>query len=884
MKKYKNIFIASLVFFLVTWILDSLATSLLWDINFLNSLTHPIAPPATQELLNRGLRLFLFAVAGGIFFWKNPAFLFPSNSGIQQPDPWLNIDTIYPDCIVVHRNYRIIFANQNTLRFFGISSYENFTDTSILDFIHPNYVSTIERRQQELLATGQPSEMMEIPLYLLDKSTRYVSISSTLLENEHGPTIMTFFRDVTEQAEIRKDLIDSRERLHLALEAAQDGVWDWDIIQNRMVYSPAWAQMLGYELPELKTDESNWLYLIHPEDHAHSNTLLQAHLQGDLPQYEAEVRLRHKLGHYIWVLDRGRVVSRDENGKPHRMAGTHRNITARKEAEQALEIRNRIAEIFLVDEDLDKYHLLLETVAKGVACDSGLFATLDGDRGLRVWSIYPQTHSRSEVFHSSKIPQADVPDFLEPVIKKQLSLLLPQPQQINYSGIKMQVALAFPITNRREVIGIFLLGNKSLGFHQSDRTLVESLASYMAPLLQSPLTSEMRELQLRQAKKMEALGALAGGIAHDFNNILQAIMGFTTLARDEASDDSLIAKDLKKVLRASKRGQNLVERILLFSRREEQEYHAVKIFDVVKEAVELLSPSIPATIEIQASLQENCGQIWADPSQINQVIMNLATNAFHAMEDEGGIMRIKLKLVDEFDTDDSPPAPPEGTSMISLSVFDNGCGIAQEELDRVFDPFYTTKEVGRGTGLGLSVVHGIVTNHGGTVHLESKVGEGTLATVYLPMMVNKELLDEQPHHPVPEMIQNSHVLFVDDDEDITAIGQAILEKKGMQVTALSNSRQALEIIKNQPEEFDLVVTDLTMPQMTGVQLAEELYTVRDNLPVILITGLGDRNSNNLKSHPRIKGFIQKPFDMDTLYQTIQKVLIQECAEPLDGAP
>jgi len=198
---------------------------------------------------------------------------------------------------------------------------------------------------------------------------------------------------MTEAAITRKELLDSRERLQLALEATQDGVWDWDIPSGQMIYNDTWAKMLGIELADLKTDESTWLSLIHPEDHARSNALFQAHLRGDLPQYESEVRLRHKKGHYIWVLDRGRVVSRDEHGKPVRMTGTHRDITARKEAELALEIRNRITEIFLLEEDQGKYQLLLETIVRGSNCGSGFFATIDQENDLQIWAVYPPKES-----------------------------------------------------------------------------------------------------------------------------------------------------------------------------------------------------------------------------------------------------------------------------------------------------------------------------------------------------------------------------------------------------------------------------------------------------------------------------------------------------------
>ncbi len=869
LSKIRGFIFAALIFSFLIWTVDS-ATSLnpagsqdFWK--------HWLQPDPI-ELKSRLLLVFFISLAGGLGLLSWNRYHFSRSGTFQSKDPFAKLLAIFPDCIVVHRQNRILFANQNALDFFQVSNFQQFQGASIVDFIHPQYLELMAKRQEQILATGQPSELIEIRLVLLDQGVRNVSLSSAMVEYDGQSSILTFFRDMTEAAITRKELVDSRERLALALEAAQDGVWDWDILSGKMIYNKTWAKMLGFELAELKTHESTWLYLIHPEDHTRSNSLLKAHLRGDRPQYEAEVRLRHKNGHYIWVLDRGRVVSRDDQGQPVRMTGTHRNISARKEAELALEIRNRIAEIFLIEEGPGKYQLLLETIIEGAECGSGLFATLDGENGLRVWAVYPTEDTSRAMTTSLHLAAEEIPLFLRPVIDNQQSIILDRPHLIKSHGHEFKAAMAVPITNREKVIGVIMLGDKIQGFYESDRSLVESLAGYMAPILQSHLTSEMRELQLRQAQKMEALGALAGGIAHDFNNILQAIMGFTTLAQDEAPKNGIIAGDLQKVLKASRRGQELVKRILLFSRREEHEYKVVSIYDIATEAVGLIVPSLPSTIEVRTALDKNCGSIWADPSQINQIIMNLATNAFHAMEKNGGVMEIGLRLLPEGELGMDLPETLEDREVVMLWVSDSGCGIEPDEFDRIFNPFYTTKEVGRGTGLGLSVVHGIVTNHGGGIHLESKPNQGTTARIFLPIH-RQELPEQEEELPALTLIaENTHILFVDDDVDITAVGQAILEKSGFQVTAMSDGPAALESIQVNPEQYDLVVTDLTMPYLTGLELAEGVSKVRSDLPVILITGLADDQSNKWKHHPNIQGFINKPFDMMTLRRTIHRVL------------
>lgn len=823
--------------------------------------------------ISQGILLsLLLAVTGGLayFLWRK---FFQKPTGSHGNDEqYLALVETSPDNIIIHRNNRVLFANQKTLDFFGIPKIQLFQTASIFDFIHPRFQEMILERQRQVYRTKVPSPLMDISLIMLDKSIRHVSISTTAVDFEGKPALLTFFRDVSNQVALREELMASRERLQLALDAAQDGVWDWDIAEGRMVYSKIWASMLGYDLDELQTDKSTWLFLIHPEDHAKANSLLEAHLREDNPQYETEVRLRHKSGYYIWVLDRGRVVSRDENGIPLRMTGTHRNITARKEAELALEIRNRIAEIFLIGQDPSKYQLLLETVIKGTESSCGFFGTMDEDDSLRVWAVFPEENLQDPYLQTVRIPPKEIPGFLDPVTKDHQSIILDSPHLMSPLDIEFQTALVVPITNHENIIGILMLGNKPQGFFDSDISLVESLAGYMAPILQSHLTSEMRELQLRQAQKMEALGALAGGIAHDFNNILQAIMGFSALAKDDAPEDGTIAQDLQKVLKAARRGQDLVQRILLFSRREEQEQHSVEIKTIVKEAVDLIAPTIPSTIEVRSVFSDECGRIMADPSQINQIIMNLATNAFHAMEKDGGIMEIGLRFLAVADRGTDVPKSLVEKDVVMFWVQDSGCGIDRDEMDRVFDPFYTTKEVGRGTGLGLSVVHGIVVNHGGEVQINSAPNQGTTVRVFLPSLPDQPHENQTTSLPAAAMIPGTHIMFVDDEEDITTIGQAMLEKQGYKVTTMSDSTDALSEVQRRPNDFDLVITDLTMPHMTGLQLAEKVALVRPDLPVVLITGMGDGMKKQVKDHPHIQGIVHKPFGLETLHHTISEVM------------
>ncbi|MBE0564566.1 MAG: PAS domain-containing protein, partial [Krumholzibacteria bacterium] len=540
--------------------------------------------------------------------------------------------------------------------------------------------------------------------------------------------VMTVFRDITADVETRRDLMADRERLSLALDAAQDGVWDWDLPSGRMVYSRSWAAMLGLEPQDVPPDQSTWDRLIHPDDAPRARSLLAAHLRGDVPVYETEVRLRHARGHYIWVLDRGKVVRRGGGGEPVRMTGTHRDITDRKEAELALEVRNRLAETFLTGSGPGIYRDVLALVCSATGSPAGMLGTFDPDGDMRVAAALP-------VSDTGLVPAERLAPLIARVARLDHAEIEPGRLDLDGCGRSLRGAVAVPISTREQVIGVLVVADRSEAYRASDRAFVESLAGYLAPILQSRRTNELAEIQLRQAQKMEALGALAGGIAHDFNNILQAILGFTTLAREDAPADSVLARDLDRVLKAARRGEELVRRILLFSRREEQEARPMAAAAVVQDAADLLRPTLPASITLEVVVEPDAGMIVADPSQFSQLLLNLATNAFHAMESDGGTLGIAVRRVPAGATPGLPPALAD-RELVAITVDDTGCGMDRRTMARLFDPFFTTKDVGKGTGLGLSVVHGIVTTHGGDIRISSEPGRGTVVTVFLPRLAD----------------------------------------------------------------------------------------------------------------------------------------------------
>ncbi|MCK4985997.1 MAG: response regulator, partial [Desulfobacterales bacterium] len=381
------------------------------------------------------------------------------------------------------------------------------------------------------------------------------------------------------------------------------------------------------------------------------------------------------------------------------------------------------------------------------------------------------------------------------------------------------------------------------------------------------------ERQLQQVLKIQAIGTLAGGIAHDFNNILFPIVGYTELTMDEVSDDSVAHKNLEEVLKAAHRAKNLVQQILTFSRQSDQERKPIKAQNIITETLRLLRASIPASIEIIHKIQDDCGHIMGDPTQIHQVIMNLCTNAYQAMQDKGGKLEVILTEIDVGYEEMIDKVGMQPGKHLRLLVKDEGCGMEASVLDRIFEPYYTTKEQGKGTGLGLSVIHGIVKNHRGDITVKSTPGKGTIFQVYLPLIedVDPDVEFESTDGAIKG---EERILLVDDEEQIVAMEQQMLENLGYRVTARTDSAEALKVFAEHPQNFDLVITDMTMPHMTGDQLAQKMLDIEPNIPVILCTGFNQGITEEKALAMGIQKFVMKPVVKKELATTIRTVLDQ----------
>ncbi|MGM0611618.1 MAG: PAS domain S-box protein [Thermodesulfobacteriota bacterium] len=684
------------------------------------------------------------------------------------------------------------------------------------------------------------------------------------------------FRNITEKYRAEAELRQSEERFRLAFQTSPDAI-NLNRLEDGLYIdiNQGFSQIMGYSPEDVigrtSLDLSIWKnaedrrYLV---EELKRNGYVQ-NLDAEFITKDGQIRNGLMSARVLKINNEDVIIS------------LTRDITEKKAAEkkmlrqsQIITMNSRIANVFLTSPRDKIYSDVLTVLLESLCSLYGFFGYVDDDGAL----VCP-TMTR-EIWKNCQIPDKSIrfsPNAFGGLwgrsFNEKKTLVANEGLNLPEGHVKLENALAVPIVHRDHLLGQIAVANKPGGYTAEDQEILESAAKQIAPILSEYLDKARQEqerknleTQLQQAQKMEAIGTLAGGIAHDFNNILSSVLGFTELSLDQLESGTPLYSNLSEVMSAGMRAKALVKQILTLSRQERQVKKPVDVVPLLKEALKMLRSTVPASIEIRQNINKQNLIVHADPTQIHQVIMNLATNALHAMADMEGILEVGAQPIN-FDREYMDLA---AGMYVKISVSDTGVGIPDIVKGKIFEPYFTTKDQGHGTGLGLSVVHGIVKSHKGHISVYSEPGAGTVFYIYLPM-AERHSVEMPDQKPAGLPTGNESILVVDDEVPIVKMHQQSLARLGYKTTARSSSVEALEAFRAWPDKYDLIITDMTMPQMTGEKLANAVKEIRPDIPVVLCTGFSERIEGR-EEELAIDGILMKPIAKQQMAETVRAVL------------
>ena len=671
--------------------------------------------------------------------------------------------------------------------------------------LHPEDAARRVEAREAHLAGRAPAYEGEWRVRHHDGTYRWVRVHGLCVRDASGKPLRMAgsISDIDARKKAEEALRASEERYALAVAGSDEGIWDYDYAAGKVFTSPRARELLGLA-PGPDTapiGEALEGLPIHPDDRHLWDAARHAHLDGNSPTYEGEWRMRRPDGSYRWVRVHGLCV-RDATGKPYRMAGSISDIDAQKRAEQALRAsEEQYREIFNAAADA---FVLRDANAKVVDVNPAFLEISGYTRdevvsGTRWIFALPENKELASEMHRRCIAGEAV-HFEMKARRKDGTMLDIEMRAVPvlYRGVPHALGMARDITGQKRA--------------EAERVRLEG--------------------QLLQAKKLEAIGTLAGGIAHDFNNILSATLGYGEMAQKQAPAGTSLRRHIDAVVSAGMRAKSLVERILAFSRSGIGERRAMRVQSVVTEALDLFAASLPTHVKLDRELAAEDAAVMSDPTQIHQVVMNLCANGAQAMK-TAGTLTVSLDVVDKRDSVAATSAIPAGR-YVRLRVRDTGSGMAPNVLERIFDPFFTTKGVGVGTGLGLSLVHGIVTDLGGGIDVQSAPGEGSTFIVYLPW-TDAAVAPAGAEEAIAQG-EGETILLVDDEESLVRLGEEVIAELGYEPVGFTSSAAALEAFRAEPQRFHAVLTDESMPEMTGSDLVRGIRAVRPDIPILMMTG------------------------------------------------
>ena len=781
--------------------------------------------------------------------------------------------------IITDAGGQVLWANQSWEQLSGWNQTDSARQQA--DELLGRFWSGFDPAQgREIFAAGQPTSF-EARGSTADGQILWLAIAFQPVRNpaEQVVNFILVIDDITADRQMWETLHVAEERLKLALLATNESVWDWDIPTGHIYRDQRWSELVGEETngagspavnsateftsgglePFVLAGISEWSDRVHPDDLPAAQAALEAHLQNRTPVYMSEHRLRTQSGQWIWTLDRGKVVSRDEGGRPLRMVGTQGDITARKKLEERLRQNEEMS------------------IQVSRLAQIGAWELLAENRELR-WE--PELYRIAEVELGYSPTLAKMAEFFSP--EDRVSLNRAIDQALN-DGRSFDLECPFVTgLGRRRWVHVFGRAEFKEGRAVRLFGAVQVVsAAHVAEEAQRKL-----ETQLFQVQKLETLGTLAGGIAHDFNNLLTGIIGFQELALDTLASDHPSRACLIEARNASRRACELVEQILIFGRQTGNSTHApVDLAFLIEEARRFLRATIPVTVQIEVSITPHCGRVLADPTQLSQVLLNLSTNAAHAMRHGSGVLSIvlgptELNAAQASAHGDLPPG-----DYVRLSVVDTGHGMDDQTKKRIFDPFFTTKATGEGTGLGLAIVHGIVRAHSGAIEVESTPEVGTSFHLYLPVVAEESETVEAPAAPLNR--GNGEVICVVDDEQLVAQATRLtLERFGYRPVVFGGADECLKALRQAPDGCSLVLSDQTMPGLTGMELAAEVRTFAPTLPIIIMSGYFSKVSPDALEKIGYISLLAKPFTAPSLTQAVHRSLYPDgaAATPVKDPP
>ena len=715
-----------------------------------------------------------------------------------------------------------------------------------------------------------------------------------------------------ERSQAESRLRASEEALAMAVRGGMLGLWDWDVATGVTRYSKRWAEMLGYRVEELDPDVRTWERLVHPEDLPGARTALEAHFDGTTPLYQTEHRLRTSDGGWKWILTQGKVLERNEDGEPLRIAGTHLDIDARKRSERErvanFERARRFQEAIVrmnthpavVEGNFDVATRAITEIVSGVLDVERIGIWLMDAAGTELAPVDLYRRATNTHSQGSAVPMIKYPRYFEAIQEDtaiDASDAVNDPRTREFGGIYYEPMgitsiLDACIRVRGQMVGV--VSHEHSGPPRQWRADEIAFAIQVGEqITQAILNRERREdeeaqrrleLQIQQAQKLESLGILAGGIAHDFNNLLTAILGNADLAKTEVLPGTAVHANLDDIEVASRRAADLCRQMLAYSGKGSFVIDAVDMPTLVREMAHMLDVSISKKVQLNMQFADDVPAVEADVTQIRQVVMNLITNASEAIGDAPGVIVLRLGALeaDRSYLEQTVLTKVPAGRYAFLEVTDTGCGMDESVRARLFDPFFTTKFTGR--GLGMAAVLGIVRGHQGAITVESTPGKGSTFRVLLPAASGPTATTTDTGDGREPGWQGSGlVLLIDDEEVVRSLGKKMLERLGFEVLTAVDGEEGVEVFRRRHHDIQCVVLDLTMPRMDGSACLAALQEVREDVCVILSSGYSEQEVASRFAGSGLAGFIQKPYQLATLRRTLHAAIGEADDPPTNGA-